>query len=296
MSSHLNGGNTTEELDSSVRPRGVVLPSTKPPQLESQFPSKPLPGPSSSSTRNVLPSSQKVGQPLRPQSATQEISMYHHPTNYSALKGLDGVEEQKRELKANLGMGDSKGGKRPVSAPQHQQSTNPALVANPAGILSSLLNKPSSNQEPQQLTKNNYFLPTGTTISYQSTAPANNKEIIAQSRNMIEQVYHTPVINFPHGNNKNRSKSASHGRPSSSHGSSALLTTVDRALSIGKTSQLILQERDHILKGNAGGGRLRRDGQGNVIIDSEVRTHLLSDMLEGNIIEKLDNAILAGRR
>lgn len=296
------------DIDNVVRSRGIVMPVTKPPHLESQFPSKPLPGPSNSGGRMAVPApNKKINQPARPQSATPEITLYHRPGSSSATRSAQqgGVEEQKRERAAT-----ASGSKRPVSAPQHQQ--NPAL--NPASILHSLLNKTSvANQEAlqnqihrqQNVAKNNYFLPATTAgpsgIASGGSGPQNNKDMVAHSRNLVEQVYHTPVINFKSSNQfqgqQSRSKSASHSRPSSqSQLTAPALSAVDRALSIGKSSQLILQERDQILKASAGGARYRRDAQGNVIIDNDVRSHLLNDMLEGNIIEKLDTVLLAGGR
>jgi hypothetical protein len=80
-------------------------------------------------------------------------------------------------------------------------------------------------------------------------------------------------------------------RPSSSKnpGASRGLSAVDRALSIGKNSQQILQERDQLFS-NTGGNQMNSSGNYNQQ-NQRTRNARLNEMLEGNIIEKLDHAL-----
>jgi hypothetical protein len=80
-------------------------------------------------------------------------------------------------------------------------------------------------------------------------------------------------------------------RPSSSKNPGARgLSAVDRALSIGKNSQQILQERDQLFS-NTGGNQMNNSGGNYNQQNQRTRNARLNEMLEGNIIEKLDHAL-----
>lgn len=69
------------------------------------------------------------------------------------------------------------------------------------------------------------------------------------------------------------------------------MTAVDRALSIGKTSQQILIERDQLF-GTTTPGLPGAGGANN----NKVRAAKLNEMLEGNILDRLDNALGVQKR
>ena len=260
--------------------------SSKPPTLENDFPTKPLP---------IAPRSAAIisNNKNRPQSAV-EYTLYHNPNKAAANNSSNsnrpqqklfttthhGMEEEKDVM---LSMNGSEKGSRtrPLSAPQHKPvSTN----AQHSSV------NPAQPTHFPPTSSNNYFNPPP--LKHSNTAgSANGGNILNQSKNVVEQIYSAPYFkntpSVPHP----RVKSAMYNRPSTANNTSSggnnnttQMSAVDRALSIGKT--------------RASSTGPRRDSKSGItshgIEDS--RAIKLNEMLEGNIIEKLDNVLSLGNR
>jgi hypothetical protein len=115
----------------------------------------------------------------------------------------------------------------------------------------------------QKKDDNNLFLPRNLPQSSHSSSQHSGSPNLMNTINSAQS-----------GSNTQRRKSNSAG-----------LSAVDRALSIGKSSQQILQERDNLLPPSYPSA-----GHGN-----RNRATKLNEMLEGNIVEKLDHLILNNR-
>lgn len=294
-----NIGNDTIDLSNvqntlKTDSRNRVITS-KAPTLEGDFPSKPLPP--AHATNRTTPI---IINKNRPQSAA-EYTMYHNPnktttsaqpsnnnmsstrqklfTATSAAQAHAGMEEEKDFQNMLMSSNGSEKGKRPLSAPQHKQQPQPPPTSNFPSM-----NPGSSFNAP--------------TLKHSNTA--NNAGIFNQSKNIVEQIYSAPYFkntpSVPHP----RVKSASYNRPSTTNSnmnsssnnnaSGQQMSAVDRALSIGKT--LHLQQDGSRNRG------VRRDSKGNSAAlylhgaeDNNNRAMKLNEMLEGNIIEKLDNVL-----
>lgn len=100
-------------------------------------------------------------------------------------------------------------------------------------------------------------------------------------------------------NNAQNSSNGNHKKKSHQQQPAQSSSVVDRALSVSKQSQQILQERDQLFfpqqqPGNSSANHHNHNG--NHQNNSKNRALKLNEMLEGNIVEKLDYLIAAPRR
>jgi hypothetical protein len=294
--------------------RNVVVPHNslaghKPPTLETHFPSAALPTAYTNHSLAQTLAANNV-RSSRPHSAKVELSLYHAPQRRSDLQeygGGKGVEEGKKRDPDRTGHG----GKRPQSAQQmlvSQRPQPPVIVAvNQNGVTVPQPSVPFNPLNPHTLLNSSNLL-SGMLKDkdrerfLREKGPTNNKDLIQQSKTQIEQIYAPIPVPGTSANASKRSKSASHTRPSSAHHNSSQggntninvnnnqynpapsLSAVDRAMSIGRTSTLIERER------------LQRDGEKQLRSRRDNDQQRLHEMLEGDIIEKLDTRMLGNRR
>jgi hypothetical protein len=221
-----------------------------------------------------------------------------HETNISALSSSENLSA----------IQETKG--RPVSAPMFKMSKKSEDLPNNSRLPSTKSghhsNQPAGKQPSANFSNNKASMEAVYTTSYLKTPPVSGyvDTTALSDRNYNNAVYqkkddhnlflprNLPQNSHPSSqhsgsphlmNTMNSAQSGSSLRRKSGSGAGGL-SAVDRALSIGKSSQQILQERDNLLPPTHSSGHGNRN-----------RATKLNEMLESNIVEKLDHLILNNR-